>query len=91
MPLTVEKADRTPAAIASGRPSSLPRPERMNGAVDVPAVHGPKVASIEGTAIRVRHQKEFRWARTMIGHSKPWHGISPQWRETGNRAADGES
>ena len=77
MPLTVEKADRTPAAIASGRPSSLPRPERMNKALDVRAVNKPKVARVEGTASRVGHQQEFICTKTMIGHTEPWER-SPQ-------------
>jgi hypothetical protein len=42
-----------------GRPSSLPRPDRMNEALDVRSGHGSKVARIEGTAIDVRHQYKF--------------------------------
>ncbi len=41
------------------RPSSLPRPDRMDETLDMYALHGTKVARIEGPAIRVRHQQEF--------------------------------
>ncbi len=54
----IPEADWQPVVtrgIAVADPPSLPCPDRMNEALDVPSVHRPKVACIERTPIRVRH------------------------------------
>ena len=50
----------------------LPRQEGVYATLNDVPWNWAKVPGIEGTAVGVRHQQEFRWSKHMIGDTKPW-------------------